>query len=103
MDRRIAEWVLKIGGKVSIGEDFGDDWVSEVNDLPAEHFRLNTVDLRNNSQVSDNDLTRFENLNHPFALFLSDTSITDRGLQYIESLTELRLLWLNGTKITDAD
>jgi serine/threonine protein kinase len=97
-DRRIAEWVLALGGTLRI-DGKGD--VKVVAELPREWFGLETVDL-GRTHVSDADLERLKELKALTALYLWETQVTDAGLAHITELKTLVALGLGSTKVSDA-
>jgi serine/threonine protein kinase len=101
-DRRAAEWVLSIGGKVGIDDPTA--YTEHATDLPKGQFRLTRVLLQSNEKVTDADLARFaECRNLKFLnLFLSNAQITDKGLAYFRNSEQLERLHLAGFDVTDA-
>jgi tRNA A-37 threonylcarbamoyl transferase component Bud32 len=110
-DRRAAEWVLSIGGTVSLGVDNKPPLLIEKGaSLPAGPFRLITIGLNENRKVTDDDLDRLSGLTELSALYLDDTRVTDAALAKVKHLTKLQVLMVNhyfahiprGPAITDA-
>jgi predicted RNA-binding Zn-ribbon protein involved in translation (DUF1610 family) len=100
-DRRVAEWVLSIGGSVQlIGERNVE--VSKLAALPQESFRLTGVYLDDNKQVSDEDLVRLKECKNLTLLSLPNTKVSDVGLAHFQGRNNLDALNLSGTKVTDA-
>jgi Leucine-rich repeat (LRR) protein len=103
-DRTAAEWVLRVGGKVSIRLDKGGSLhrLSEMSALPPEPFKVQGVWLDENKQVTDVGLAQLQGLPELTELGLSQTALTDKGLSHLSSLKKLRRLTLAHTEITDA-
>jgi hypothetical protein len=98
-DRRAAEWVLSIGGKVRINHDPQDLLQSAA--LPTETFRLTYVNLDNRAQLTDESLLQLNECKHLAALGLANTNVGDVGLRHLRASTGLTHLYVPGTKITD--
>jgi hypothetical protein len=101
-DRRAAEWVLNLGGKVNLATGDGGTprEVTTRTALPKA-FRLQRVNLAGNRQVTDAGLAHLEGLTVLDLLWLSDTPVTDAGLAHLRGLGSLQLLNLGQTPITD--
>jgi formylglycine-generating enzyme required for sulfatase activity/Leucine-rich repeat (LRR) protein len=101
--RRAAEWVLNIGGQVSL--DFGDlrepAPVKRVADLPREAFRFWDVDLTGNQQVTDKGLEQFRGLRYIYNLYLDRTPTSDAALAHVGTLIDLYVLRINETRVGD--
>ena len=98
-DRRAAEWVLSVGGKVRINHDPQDLLQSAA--LPTETFRLTYVNLDNRAQLTDESLLQLNECKHLAALGLANTNVGDVGLRHLRASTGLTHLYVPGTKITD--
>jgi tRNA A-37 threonylcarbamoyl transferase component Bud32 len=127
-DRQAAQWVLGLGGKVTIrGGQAGQTMdITALADLPAGPFRLQRIHLAGNKQVTDAGMENLKGLTRLETLWLADTpisnlglacltdvtglqglnlghtGISDAGLEHLRGLTDLRFLYLSGTKVTDA-
>src|SRR5213078_3543229 len=75
LDRRVAEWVLESGGRITVSG--GRRVLSSIADLPAGDFRLETIDLLG-TLVQSGDLRRLN------------------GLQFLRSLSVPPRLWGEG-------
>jgi len=119
-DRRAAEWVLSIGGKVdvNVGGRFiktvaggvettnfidgkGTSRVSTVEGLPSVPFTLRVVTLSDNTQVKDDDMSRLVGLIGLSELKLNGTAISDNGLDFIQRISSLTLLGIARSHISD--
>ena len=123
-DRQAAEYVLTIGGSVSVNDE--DGFLKAVADLPRGAFRLTVVFLDDNphladkglavfkdcknlrsllvrgTKVSDVGLANFKGCKNLTWLNLHDTQVTDVGLANFKECKDLTHLWLINTKVTDA-
>ena len=101
--RRAAQWVLSLGGSVSV-QVHNQAQPLEVQAgtaLPAADFELRQINLsaRPVTDAGLNELTGLRNLDE---LVLTKTQITDAGLAHLPGLTGLKHLLLNETQVTDA-
>ncbi len=122
VDRRAAEWVLSVGGRVAVN---ARSEVRAAADLPKGAFALVTVDLEEKpvtaaglaafrncrsldtvnlsaSRVTDEGLVHFQDCPKMGHLILSRTAVSDAGLAHLKDVKELRVLVAWGTKVTDA-
>ena len=131
-ERAIAEWVLSVGGSMSVMAD-GQEIRVPQTPLPSTPFRIDTLSLAGNGlpeRVDDMGLEKLHDIKDVrYALYLRDLAITDRGfdrltqlpgfanlaalaisnlqvsdkgLAGIKRLKALKSLELKSTKITDA-
>ncbi|QDU21310.1 bifunctional serine/threonine-protein kinase/formylglycine-generating enzyme family protein [Urbifossiella limnaea] len=99
-DRKAAEYVLSIGGEITVNEQ--GPAIKAVTNLPREAFRLTWVGLPNNKQVTDAGLAAFKDCKNLGGLQLEGAPVTDAGLIHLKDGTGLTGLDLCGTKVTDA-
>jgi Leucine-rich repeat (LRR) protein len=99
-DRRAAEYVLSIGGTVRING--AEREIGAVAELPQGPFRLTSVNLRGNKQVTDASLAAFQDCTNVTYLNLSGTQVTDEGLMHFKDCKGLTELRLEGVRVTDA-
>ncbi len=99
-DRRAAEWVLSIGGNISIKENGQERGIGAVGDLPRGAFELTVVDLDGNQKVSDAGLAVFKDCKNMTQLHLGDT-VSDAGLAHFKDCKNLTHLWLAGKQVSD--
>jgi serine/threonine protein kinase len=100
VDRRAAEWVLSIGGKVFVNYDW--KWVTE---LPKGQFGLAGVNLSDNRKVTDAGLANLKECRGIWQLDLGGSSISDAGLAQVKDFASARLmteLYLSNTAVGDA-
>jgi Leucine-rich repeat (LRR) protein len=101
-DRRAAEWVLSIGGKVTIRVGDKEQVVTTAKELPPATFQLVLVELGGNQQLTNDELRQLKNLTNLAVLGLDGTRFRDEGLVHLKDLRNLRVLSLNGTRVGDA-
>jgi formylglycine-generating enzyme required for sulfatase activity/serine/threonine protein kinase len=106
-DRREAEWVLSLGGGVSVHVNGVDRDVRAGGKLPTEAFELRRVDLSpnlpggsnpvvNRALKDDDGLSHLAGLTNLVRIDLWNTTVTDAGLAHLKGLTTLRELYLFG-------
>ncbi len=99
-DRRAAEWVLSVGGKVGVNGQ--DKEIKAAADLPNEIFQLTHIFLGNNNQpVSDAGLAIFKDCKNITYLDVYSTAVTDAGLAHFKQCTNLAFINLNATQVSD--
>jgi len=96
-DREIAEWVIGMGGVISVN---GKTFYSKIEELPTKPVEFIIVNLKTAS-FEDHDLQRLAKLKTLVSLTLDSASISDAGLQYLRDMQNLNSVYLNQTKITD--
>jgi serine/threonine protein kinase/Leucine-rich repeat (LRR) protein len=98
--REVTEWVLSVGGKVTIKTATGERTLAAPVPVPAESFTVTAIDLNNCAAVADDDLKRFAAL--PLtSLTAHNTKIGDAGLAHLKGVTSLTWLSLADTNVTD--
>jgi formylglycine-generating enzyme required for sulfatase activity/tRNA A-37 threonylcarbamoyl transferase component Bud32 len=98
-DRRAAEWVLSIGGKIQVDDNNPEDTVTTP---PKERFRLTAVHLEVNQKVTDAGLAHLSDCKNLSHLDLSYTQVSDTGLAQLKDREKLTALFLTSTRVTDA-
>lgn len=85
-ERDTAEWVIGLGGKVSLKKAHGvESLVSSVDQLPAEPFRILTVTFEKSDQkVTLPNLSRLSRLLTLHSLNISDCDLQPGALQGLE-------------------
>jgi serine/threonine protein kinase/uncharacterized membrane protein len=101
-DARAAEWVLSIGGIISIKEDGNERQTRTVADLPRGAFELTLVNLVSNPKVSDAGLAHLKDCKELTALYLRGTQVSDVGLAHLKDCKNLADLDLPNTQVSDA-
>ena len=94
----VANWVISKGGRIAIR---GDEWISEVADLPDENVVVIKVDLSGIKTLSDERIERLAGLRHLEQLLLSESNVGDSGLAHLHKMRTLHGLYLSKTRITD--
>jgi eukaryotic-like serine/threonine-protein kinase len=98
-DRKAAEWVLSIGGKVRVN---GKDREIKADDLPPGAFQLTEVHLNENKQLSDAGLAHLKDCKNLTILDLQYTRVSDAGLVVFNGCEGLTQFNLGGTQVSDA-
>ena len=101
-DRRAAEWVLGIGGKVVILEDGEERWISTAASIPQGDFTVIQCNLEDCTLVDDTGLLNLRGLTELRRLFLQHTSVGDKGLGNLGRQPNLQELSIAHTVVTDA-
>ncbi len=103
-DRRVAEWAVAVGGKVTATAAEGEREIDAAKDLPAGPLTVTGLNLTAcRGKVTDADLDRLRGMSRLTVLFLGDTAVTDAGLVRLQGLPGLTRLFLGGSKgVTDA-
>jgi Leucine-rich repeat (LRR) protein len=99
LDRRAADYVLLIGGQVHINDQ--ERAITGAAELPEEPFRLTSVTLFDNKQVTDAGLAHFKDCKNLADLRLDGTRVTDTGLAYFKDCENLTELYLRDTQVSD--
>lgn len=104
IDRRAAEWALRIGGAVKL--KFADDSVRPITtmkDLPEGDFVVDEIEVFGNPRVTDADARRYlTGLTGLTSLQIHHTGITDATLEALRDSPTLGNLHLEATGVTDA-
>ena len=96
-DREIAEWVIGMGGDISVD---GKTFYSRIDELPTKPVKFIIINLKTAS-FEDHDLQRLAKLKTLVSLKLDSASISNAGLQYLREMPNLNSVYLDRTKITD--
>ena len=99
-DRKAAEWVLSLGGRVVLAVDDTTRDVGPGDKLPEGVFQLREVNLKD-KKPSAAGLGHLENLKDLQSINLWGTGMTDAGMRHLGGLTKLHTLWLNETPLSD--
>lgn len=104
VNRKVAKWVLSIGGKVTLNYDHARQ-ITSLNELPEKEFFVAQIWLGGNQKVSDRDLSRLKGCQGLYLMDLCDTPVGDAGLAYLKDSVSAGVLsevYLGNTSITDA-
>ncbi len=93
-DRRAAEYVLSIGGTISIKENGQERPIAAVGELPRDAFELTVVSL-SGPLVNDAGMTHFKDCKNLTSLNLYLTQVSDTGLANFQGCKNLTSLYLN--------
>ncbi|HQU44821.1 MAG TPA: protein kinase [Pirellulales bacterium] len=101
-DRRAAEYVLSVGGKVRINGEKND--IRKASNLPAGEFRLTVVHLGGNRRVTQAGLAAFQGTKHLLDINVDNrcSGITDASLANFEDNKGLKSLNLWHARISAA-
>jgi serine/threonine protein kinase len=101
-DRRAAEWVLSIGGVVSIVTPPQNEFktLNAGDPLPTSPFFVGGVDLKRSDKVDDAGIANLRGLSRLDSLVVTGTRVTDAGVRQLRGLTKLTRLHLESTLIT---
>ncbi|MFO0822309.1 MAG: protein kinase [Gemmataceae bacterium] len=99
-DRKAAEYVLSIGGTVTVNND--GVAIENVANLPRGPFTLTTISLAGNRVVTDNGLAACKDCTGLRELYLSQTGITDRGLEHFKNCKAITHLDVGTTEVGNA-
>jgi len=101
-DRRAAEWVLKVEGRVVILVEGKEVEVTTSDELPDKPFAVIHVHLGANKLIDDASLANLKLLNKLHWLEIAGARISGAGLRHLEGLSITRL-GLHDVPLTDAD
>jgi tRNA A-37 threonylcarbamoyl transferase component Bud32 len=100
-ERVAAEWVLSVGGKVTVRAGDKEMKVTAAGDLPAGAFQVVAI-LLSGPEVTDEALAHIRTLTHLTQLFLSGTRVSNDGLEHLKLITDLTHLGLISARVNDA-
>lgn len=95
-DRKAAEWVLKVGGLLSLMSGKA----SVKLGLPEKPFQIRTITL-DNRPITDEGLQHLHGSARLEQLRMNSTPITNAGLVHLKDLPRMETVELRGTRITD--
>jgi serine/threonine protein kinase len=101
-DRKLAEWVLKMGGKLTVEVKGQRQYVNNPGDMPPGPFVITELEVTE-KKVGDDELGIISGLANLDALRLGRNPISGSGLVRIKNLPKLRELDLRFTAISDND
>jgi eukaryotic-like serine/threonine-protein kinase len=99
-DRTAAEYVLSVGGIVSVN-GAGKE-IKTKEELPKGPFSLTAVNLAGKGSVTDEALATFKDCKGITVLLLYLTGVGDTGLANFSGCKNLTHVDLGGTRVTDA-
>jgi len=102
-DRTAAEWVLSVGGIITIDDGGRALEMKVANKLPAAAFLLTDVSFGDVDKVTDAGLACLKDCRNLTTLSLwGCTQVSDAGLVYFKDCRNLMSLIVNSRKVTDA-
>ena len=101
-DSRAAEYILSIGGAVTVRIDDHSMEITRIADLPRESFRLTHVRASENKMLRDAGLSNFRGCKNLRVISLGNTQVGDAGLADLKDSKDLEGLHVNLTPVTDA-
>ncbi|HEY5311220.1 MAG TPA: protein kinase, partial [Pirellulales bacterium] len=103
LERKAAEWVLSVGGKVEVKQpDNKLVTLRRADTLPATAFTVWAVELEKLRQINDESLSNLDGLSHLNRLNLRGTGITSDCARHIGTHSQLSALWVRETAFGDA-
>ena len=99
-DRRAAEWVLSVGGRVWLKDQAGE--IAAVNDLPTQAFQLDHINLHGCTKVTEAGFALFKDCKQVTSQHLVGASFDETWLAHFAHFKELTNLNLGFTNVTDA-
>ena len=100
-DRKAAEWVFSVGGRVQINGE--EKYIMALADLPKEAYRLTGFAYMDGPRVTDESLKIFQGCKKLTSLHLHGArNVTDAGLANFLDFIDLKELDLAYTQVTDA-
>lgn len=101
-DRRAAQWVISLGGKVILDVDGQSRETDAARNIPEQPFEVSAIDLNRNEKLTNADLKRLQGLKRLGRLEIGHTKVGDAGLANLKGLSALTHLGLDGAPVTDA-
>jgi Leucine-rich repeat (LRR) protein len=98
-DRRAAEYVLSVGGRVLIDDQATE--IASLDKLPTKPFQLRVAILEFNKKVTDEGLASFEGCQNLKAIDLDRANVSDAGLVHFRNCRQLKSLNLIATRTND--
>ncbi|MBL4576932.1 MAG: hypothetical protein JKX74_00590, partial [Flavobacteriales bacterium] len=97
INRTAAEWVLRLGGVVSINAHT----YSSITDLPEVAFEISWIRFNSIEEVNDEKISQLGELTVLHSLELTGTQVGDHGVEHLANLINLKVLFLNNTQVTN--
>jgi hypothetical protein len=98
-DRRAAEWILSIGGKLEIN---GGPWLETPGQVPETPFAVTQISLMLNPSYTDEGFAHCEGLKQLKIIHFDSTKVGDAGLAHLRESTQLAELYFFNADLTDA-
>ncbi|QDV51249.1 leucine-rich repeat domain-containing protein [Gimesia fumaroli] len=101
-DETAAYWVLSKQGSVTVFLDGRSKHVKKIDQLPAEHFSIRSIQLVKKDNLQPAELKEISGLKQLRNLNLSRTNVDHRAILNLTNLPQLRALDLSETNVSDA-
>ncbi|HEX4147576.1 MAG TPA: protein kinase, partial [Pirellulales bacterium] len=101
LERKAAEWIINVGGKVVVEFSNHSRMPKGVADLPAEPFTVAGVQLQKLRRINDQSLANLDGLSHLCRICLDDTAITDAAAKRLAMHSSIVLLMVSRTSFSD--
>lgn len=100
-DRRAAEWILSVGGSVSVVSlDGVERGAGKLADLPDASFAVTRIDLNGRSGITGEGLAKLSGLTEVKHLHLAGTSVTDADFVHFAKMSKLATIELSNTRLS---
>lgn len=100
-DRRAAEWVLKIGGKLRVFAEGKEQDIKSIAELEGKPFRVVVIEFYNNPLADDAGLENLKGLTQLRFLRVGRTEVNGSGFVHLAGMKSLRELDTNSSPIAD--
>jgi tRNA A-37 threonylcarbamoyl transferase component Bud32 len=98
-DRRAAEWVMGVGGAVTVT---GRSLDNSIERLPRGPFQVTSIVIQTVKVLDPNGFANCAGLTGVEVLWVMNVPLNDAGLAHFAGCTKLRKLNVFGTAVTDA-
>lgn len=96
-DRRVAEWIFSIGGRIQVGQKA----IPDKSQLPDGRFELNWISIVDCDEFTDDAARELTVLKHLKSLGISNVPMGDAGLEQIGKLKTLTGFNVTDVEVTD--
>jgi len=100
-DRRAAEWVLSIGGGITIRENGQERGVGGGKELPRTAFEFTKFGFDRHPKVNDSGLANFKGCRNLTSINFVVVPVSDVGLAHFKDCKRLTNLQLSSTQVSD--
>ena len=102
--RKAAEWVLGLGGNISVREKGKDVKVTKIDELPKGRLTLVRVQLNSHFEgyrpITDQDMLILARQADLESVALFELPITDEGLKFMPTCPNMKFLETDGIQVT---
>ena len=102
--RKAAEWVLGLGGNVSVREEGKDVKVTKIDELPKGRLTLVRVQLNSHFEgyhpITDQDMMMLARQPDLESVALFELPLTDEGLKFMPTCPNMKFLETDGIQVT---